>query len=198
MDRVMTKFCMYPPFSFVRGLPTRKATILVLVHLFLALSCGNLSADEIALPSQYQVKAAFIYNFMKYVDWPESEETPQGISLGILGKDSFDDALDVIKGKMAKGRRVVVVRPHGVENARRCDVLFIGESERGRLPHILKSLQDAPVLTVADQEGFCEAGGMINMITEKNKIRLEINVTAARKAGLRLSSKLLKLARTVF
>jgi len=149
--------------------------------------------------SEYQVKAAFLYNFLKFVDWPsDGMSAPGTICLGVLGRDPFEGALDEVQGKSAKGRKVVVVRYRTIEEAKGCDLLFISASEKGRLPQILKQLQNSRLLTVADQEGFCEAGGMINLVSIKNRVGFDVNVAAASRVRLKISSQLLKLARTVF
>jgi hypothetical protein len=147
---------------------------------------------------EYQVKAAFLYNFMKFVEWPsDGLSSSTTLTLGILGKDPFGDAIDEVRGKTAKGRRIAVQHLHGVEEARECDMVFVCASEKGRLPQILKALQNQRILTVADQDGFCQAGGMINLVSVKNRVAFEVNLTATGKARLRVSSQLLKLARVV-
>lgn len=154
-----------------------------------ALAAGN---------SEYQVKAAFLYNFMKFIEWPsDGLNSATTFTLGVLGKDPFGDAIEEVRGKSAKGRRIAVQHLHGPEEARECDLLFVCASEKGRLPHILKTVQNWRVLTVADQEGFCQAGGMINLVSVKNRVGFEINVGAATRARLRVSSQLLKLAKQV-
>lgn len=159
---------------------------------------GDLRGAEPPVSPEYQVKAAFIYNFVKFVEWPgDQTSSASTITLGILGRDPFGEALDQVKGKLAKGRRIVVVHFRRIEEVRECDLLFISESERPRLSHILKSLQNSRVLTVADQEGFCEAGGMINLVSANRKVYFEINAGAAARARFRISSQLLKLARSV-
>ncbi len=151
-----------------------------------------------AASSEYQVKAAFLYNFLKFVDWPaDGVSSPATICLGVLGRDPFDDALEALKGKIAKGRKVVVVRFRAMEEVKACDLLFISASEKGRLPQILKLAHNTHLLTVADQDGFCEAGGMINLVFLKNRVGFDVNVGAASRAKLRVSSQLLKLARNV-
>jgi hypothetical protein len=151
-----------------------------------------------AANSEYQVKAAFLYNFMKFVEWPgDGLNNPGTLTLGILGKDPFGDALDEVRGKTAKGRRVVVLHLHQPEEAKECDLLFVCASEKGRLSQILKVVQNARILTVADQEGFCQAGGMINLVFVKNRVGFEVNVGAASRVRLRISSQLLKLAHLV-
>jgi hypothetical protein len=148
--------------------------------------------------SEYQVKAAFLYNFLKFVDWPtDGISSPSTIAVGILGRDPFDDALEPLNGKIAKGRRVTVLHFRSVEEARGVDLLFICASEKGRLSHILKTFHNSHVLTVGDTEGFCQAGGMINLVFIKNRVGFDVNIAAANRARLRISSQLLKLARSV-
>jgi len=175
------------------------ALVLVLCGLFLAASvCASALAASAVANSEYQVKAAFLYNFMKFVDWPsDGLSTPGTVTLGILGKDLFGEALEEVRGKTVKGRRVVVVHLHGVEELKECDLLYVCASERGRLPQILKTVQNSHVLTVADQDGFCQAGGIINLVFLKNRVGFEVNLGAANRARLRVSSQLLKLARLV-
>jgi len=174
----------------------------VLALLLATLSGTGWRSTVLAAPaasSEYQVKAAFLYNFIKFVDWPSDGLNSAGtICLGILGRDPFDDALEVVKGKTAKGRKVVVVHFRSIEEVKGCDLLFICASEKGRLSQILKFAHNTRMLTVADQEGFCEAGGMINLVFVKNRVGFEVNLPAATRARLRVSSQLLKLARNVF
>jgi hypothetical protein len=166
--------------------------------IWVATCCGPVTAAGAAANSEYQVKAAFLYNFMKFVEWPSDGLSNAGtLTLGILGKDPFGDALDVVRDKTAKGRRVVVTHLRGIEEAKECDLLFVCASEKGRLPQIIRGVQNSRILTVADQDGFCQAGGMINLVFVKNRVGFEVNVAAASRARLRVSSQLLKLARLV-
>lgn len=186
-----------PP-SFARGTRRDKALALAVICLFFAGTLCCLPAGAAAATSEYQVKAAFLYNFMKFIDWPaEGLSSPATLCLGILGKDPFGDSLDEVRGKTAKGRRVVVVHFRSLEEVKDCDILFLSASEKGRLPQILKAVQHSRMLTVADQDGFCQAGGMINMVFVKNRVGFEVNLAAASRARLRVSSQLLKLARNV-
>jgi hypothetical protein len=149
--------------------------------------------------SEYLLKAAFIYNIAKFVEWPpgsfETEKAP--LVLCILGKDPFGYALTTIDGKMVQGRTLTVKHVDRIEELRTCHILFISSSERNKLPQEVQSLKDANVLTVGDMPNFAQNGGIINLITLDNKIHMEINVAAAEKAKLQISSKLLKLARVV-
>ena len=170
------------------------------ILLLFALTNGSaISHAEPAPPREYQLKTAFIYSIIKFIEWPNNSVAGAAppLNLVILGQDPFGEDLETIKGKSAKGRPIVIRHCRRVEEVKDCDVLFICASERGRLTHILKHLQNSPVLTVADQDGFCEAGGMINLVTVKNRINFEINMAAAQRAQLRISSQLLKLARIV-
>ena len=189
-----------PVLRLLRAAGTLRGKALRVLPGFLlacALCGANGSAGAVA-NSEYRVKAAFLYNFMKFVEWPgDGLNTPGTLTLGIIGKDPFGDALDEVRGKTAKGRRVVVLHLHGAEEVRECDLLFVCASERGRLTQILRSVQNLRILTVADQDGFCQAGGMINLVFIKNRVGFEVNAAAATRARLRVSSQFLKLARLV-
>ena len=177
----------------------RKALALALLGVCLAaLCCGAAGNASAAANTEYQVKAAFLYNFMKFVDWPaDGLNKPGVLTLGILGNNPFVAALDEVRDKTAKGRRVVVLHLRTLEEVRECDLLFVCASEKGRLAQILKVAQNHRILTVADQEGFCQAGGMINLVFVKNRVGFEVNLPAAARSGLRVSSQLLRLARLV-
>lgn len=149
--------------------------------------------------SEYQVKAAFIFNFIKFTEWPagvfDNPHTP--ITLCIYGSGPFDEALTSIEGKLVKGRRLIIERlPDGGVPAA-CHILFISASEKRRLSALLDTLKNLHVLTIGDMSRFAHAGGMINFIMVGNKVRFEINRDAAQRAGLKISSKLLQLARLV-
>ncbi|MHB9027251.1 MAG: YfiR family protein [Candidatus Latescibacterota bacterium] len=149
---------------------------------------------------EYQVKAAFLFRFANFVDWPDRafQSKESGFVIGVLGDNPFGEALDSLKGKTIKGRRVVVRNYTEVEDALNCQVLFISGSENDNLPSIIKSLSESPVLTVGDREGFCRKGVMINMVPVEKNIGFEVNDSAARRAGLRISSQLLKLAQKIY
>ncbi len=148
--------------------------------------------------SEYQVKAAFLYNFAKFVDWPgDALGNGNGpLVIGVIGDDPFGGALDqAINGKTVKGRTLVVRRLKWGQDLRSCHVLFISSSEQKRLREIIESLRGASVLTVGDMGQFNQHGGIINLILEANKVRFEINSRGADQARLRISSKLLSLAK---
>ena len=146
---------------------------------------------------EYQVKALFLYNFAKFVDWPPNMRADP-ICIGILGDDPFGDALDqTVKGKTVNGRNFVVKRLQRQEDGEGCHIVFISASEKKKVRAILNGLGRCNVLTVGDVEGFAAAGGVINFEIVDSKVRFEVNIDAAERAGLKLSSKLLNLAKIV-
>ncbi len=150
-------------------------------------------------PLEYQVKAAFLYQFSKFVEWPsQAFRTSQyTICIGVVDGGPMAGALQSIEGKETKGRRVVVKQFKTPEELEFCHILYISPALAGRLAEILDRLEGTSTLTVSDISGFARRGGMINLITVDNKIQFEINVDAAERANLQISSHLLRLARIV-
>lgn len=150
-----------------------------------------------AQPTEYQIKAAFIYNFARFVDWPTQAfaDATSPMTIGLLGKNVFgDDLQQVINGKAIKGHPLQFKQFNSMPDATNCQVLFISSSEKSHFSRILARLQGTSVLTVSETDGFIEGGGMINLKIVDQKVRFEINNDAAKKAGLTISSKLLSLA----
>lgn len=147
---------------------------------------------------EYDLKAVFLFNFVTFVDWPPGALPEKGpFTIGILGEDPFGRTLDeVIAGEKARGMALQARRCQTVEEARQCQILFISSSEAERLPSILQALRGRPVLTVADMPRFIESGGMITFFTDA-RVQLHINPAAAQRAGLTVSSKLLRVAKVV-
>jgi hypothetical protein len=151
-------------------------------------------------PTEYQVKAAFIYKFASYIQWPPitGVASARPFVIGIFGKDPFGQSFDqIVRGQSVQGRPVVIRRLQAIEDAGNCDILFISDSEKGNLRRIFATLHDAPVLTIGDTNRFGERGGMINLTTEDNRIRFDINVKAIERARLKAASQLLRLAKIV-
>jgi hypothetical protein len=160
---------------------------------------GELAAQSSRVTDD-QVKAVFLFTFAQFVDWPAEtfpdEHTP--FVIGILGDDPFGAYLDeTTRGEKTGNRPLEVRRYRKPEEIKLCHVLFISRSEKNRLEQVITSLKDKSILTVADVDGFVQLGGMIRFVTEKNKIRLIINVDAAKAVNLTISSKLLRLAEIV-
>jgi hypothetical protein len=148
--------------------------------------------------SEYDLKAAFLYNFTKFVDWPPAAfPDPASLKLCVLGNDPFGHSLQSVAGEQVASRKLTVVRTDSISRPAGCQILFISRSERERLPQILAAVRDSPVLTVGDTKGFVDQGVIINFILEGSKVRFEINTEAADRVGLRISSKLLQLAKRV-
>jgi hypothetical protein len=149
---------------------------------------------------EHQIKAAFLFNFAQFVDWPTNAlPKPQSpLVIGVLGADPFGVALDeIVRGETIKGHPLVIQRYRQVEDVGACHILFITEADSTKLKPIFARLSGRNILTVGDAEAFTQRGGMIRFFTEQKKIRLEINVAAVQKAGLTISSRLLRLARIV-
>jgi hypothetical protein len=186
----------------------------VLALALLAALCVAEGRDDNAAEREYQIKAAFIYNFIKFVDWPKEKiaDSNEPVIIGIIGKDPFGDAFEPLQ---EKEKKVLIQRfqglaeleksgekkedqPHPKQDAiSKCHLLFVCPSESKRLADIVKAVKNSSILTVADTQGFLEVGGIINFVMEEKKIRFEISVTAAEKAGLKIRSQLLRLAKRV-
>ncbi len=161
------------------------------------LACGLLlagpaRADE--LP-EYRLKAAFVYNFLVYTEWPAA--IGSSLNLCILGKDPFGPEIDGLQGKVAAGRSIALQRKSGAESLKGCQAVFVAASAQDSLPRVLDSLQGQAVLTLADSPGALRKGVALNMAVAQGKVQFEANLGAARGAGLLLSSKLLRLATEV-
>ena len=148
-------------------------------------------------PTEYQIKAAFLFNFAKFVQWPQAAFTGAAspIVVGVLGENPFhDDLARTIRNKSIDEHPLVIKEFRSPTEATNCHILFISTSEKNRLPEILKGLKGTSVLTVGEMEHFTESGGMINFVLKGKKIRFQINNDEAARAGLKISSKLMSLA----
>jgi hypothetical protein len=162
---------------------------------------GGLEVSAQTGPSrEYQVKAVFLFNFAQFVEWPPAAFAGANspLVIGILGEDPFGAYLDeTVRDEKVNTRPLEVQRYHRVDEIKTCHVLFISRSEANRLEQILASLKDRSILIVGDDEDFVQRGGMIRLATAQNKIRLIINIEAAKAANLTISSKLLRSADVV-
>lgn len=148
-------------------------------------------------PTEYQVKAAYLYNFGKFIRWPAASGKGDSFAICVLGRDPFGSTLDAtLAGETIDGRKVTAVRMARAQDAAECRILFISSSESGRLNEVLAALGKG-VLTVSDMPHFAEHGGMIQFVLEGDRVRFEVNLGAAQRAGLSPSSELLKVATTV-
>lgn len=169
-------------------------TLLMVMLLILAMPPSAIPAKQ----DEYQVKAVFVLNFAKLTEWPASVPGDnEPLSIAILGKIPTDTFMTTLKGALIRGARTSVRQIASAAEARSVRLLYISASERHNASALLRELRQQSVLTVSDMEGFCEAGGMIQLVRMQNRIGFEVNLTAVRRARLSLSSQLLKLAREI-
>lgn len=168
-----------------------------LLVLALVLCLPSAGWSQVAQPSEYQIKAAFLFNFAKFVEWPPqafaNQDSPMVI--GVLGENVFGDSLErAVRNKAINNHSLQFRVYHSLDEITNCHVLFISSSEEARYGKILDALNGLNVLTVSESDHFIDSGGMINFVLEDKRIRFQINNQAAQKAGLKISSKLLSLA----
>ena len=160
----------------------------------------SVSSAEEPMSSEYQVKAAFLINFPKYVDWPAEAfaATNSPIVIAVLGQTKVTAEIQkIIAGRTVNGREIVLKRLASGEASGVCHILFISAAEQQHSPSLLTQLKDASVLTVGESDDFLERRGIINLARRDQKIALEVNLTAADKARIKISSKLLGVASVV-
>jgi len=179
----------------------RTPSLLLFAVVFLMTLLGSQMAHaQSDTTREYQIKAAFLYNFVQFVKWPgttfSSSDAP--FCIGVLGDDPFGSALDdTVQGEAIDGHRLMVVRSPRVEELMGCQVIFVCRSEEGRVDAILSQLSSKPILTVSEGSNFASKGGDIDFYLSSGKVRFEINPQAARQCGLKISSQLLALGKIV-
>lgn len=170
------------------------------VALLCAAAGGPASAQTRAPQNEYAVKAAFLFNFAKFVEWPpEAFPTADSpVVIGIVGSDPFGSILDdLTRDERINGRSILVRRLKWDDDIASCHLLFVSPSEWRQMPQLVARLDGTSVLTVGEHDGFATSGGMIHLAREDYRIRFEINLRAAERARLKISSKLLSLATIV-
>lgn len=169
--------------------------------LIMFLTLVGLRNDAFAQVTEYEIKAAFLYNFGKFVDWPEQalEDPEQPFIIGLLGQDPFGKILDrLVAEDRLKNHKIAIKRFASLADFEFCHILFVCKSEKKRVAEIIEKLSDQYILTVSEVPDFTDAGGMIGLLTTAdNKVRFEINLAAATQAGLKISSRLLRLAQNL-
>jgi hypothetical protein len=169
------------------------------MFLFLVLClAARFSAAQSA--TEYQVKAAFLFNFAKFVEWPPSSfhDGSAPLQICVLGRDPFGEVLrEITREKTVNGHKLEVRGVVDLQVARACHILFIAFSERTRLKQIFEALQGSYALTVGDAKDFAEQGGMINFVLQDDRVQFEVSRTAVEQSGLKISSKLLAVAKVV-
>jgi len=175
---------------------SRRWPCLWLALLFL-LATLSLKARQVG---EYDVKAAFLLNFAKFVDWPPKgfPDASAPLVIGIVGDDPFGAALpQLVQGQTALGRRIEVRHFKADEDCAACHLVFLSRSVAGRTEEILQRLKGRPVLTVSEKDDFVRQGGVIGFALVDKSVRFDINARAAEAADLKISSKLLAVARSV-
>ena len=184
------------PGRFFGFCPQVRAILCILAWLL----AGSLHVIYAASYPEYQIKAAFLYNFAKFVDWPSTafRAGQNSLVICVVGEDPFGAALDEpIKGQSIGGRNLVVRRLKQIHRDETCHLAFISRSERDNLGQLLSVIKGSPFLTVGDDGNFIDQGGMINLVVEERKVRFEVNLEAVDRAGLKISPELLRLAKSV-
>jgi hypothetical protein len=189
----------------------RTSAVMIVVLLLLI---GLQACAESTSSREYKLKAAYLYNFIRFVEWPKERmaDANEPVIIGVIGKSPFGSAFEPIKDEKAKGRKVIIKWFKGlkelkeydkaemdqtIKDIRKCHLLFICSSEEKTLKEIMDWVKGYSVLTVAGMPDFLESGGMINLIVEEDKIRFEINNFTANQTKLKISSQLLKVAKRV-
>lgn len=166
--------------------------------VLLALLSGVRLAAQSGANVENEIKAAFLYNFAKYVEWPAVAFPTPEFRLCVLADASFEKSVDdIIAGETIAGRPVKRHTPDTPDAVRACHILFIGRAEAGRAGELLATLKGAPVFTVGDTPEFLSLGGVVTFVREGDRIRFDVSLGEAQKSGLIISSRLLRVARTV-
>lgn len=161
---------------------------------------GRESQGQSGSPDEYEVKAGFLYNFSLFVRWPDHafENPGSPLVFGVYGRDPFGRVLDrTLAGKRAHDREIVIRRFHRPQDVQGCHLLFVPRSSPEDLRRLFPQIAGLPILLVGEQEDFATQGGLISFYLEQSRVRFEINPEEARRREIRISSKLLGLARIV-
>ncbi|MDP1947537.1 MAG: YfiR family protein [Nitrospirota bacterium] len=161
--------------------------------------CTGIRAQAQEPNAEYQLKAAFLFNFAKFVEWPDSSSSSSSapLTICVLGNDPFGASLDAIEEKTIKGRALAVKRLRSIGGTKDCQILYVSPNELTHMAEIVRSLQKTPVLTVCDVESCAEAGIMLNMRMVENRVQLDMNLDVVQRTPLKVSSQLMKLTRIV-
>lgn len=171
---------------------------LIIQFMFLVAMANSEPLFATGNPSEYEVKAAFIYNFAKFIEWPDTPaiSSDSAFVIGVIGKDPFGSVFEqTIGDKRIHGKPIVIQRFETLDQLKPVHILFISRSEESRTRLILNQLDGLPVVTVAEFDRFIDFGGLIHLYLEENRVRFAVNRAAARLKKLDISAKLLDLAR---
>ena len=164
---------------------------------------GILTFVQVESPAaslEYEIKAAFIYNFAKFVEWPAvpGSRQKETLTLCILGEDPFGEAIDKLDGRKVQEQTIKIERVGSIDDLTGCRILFISKSETDNLPELIKLLgSEKGILSISDIDGFAKNGGVIELVLHENKVKFTVNISTAKESQLNLSSKILRLANLV-
>lgn len=175
--------------SFKGGLPFKRWLLIPLLTIPLTGHAYAESASEAA------VKTAFLYNFFKFIQWPQTADIQNGHNLCTTENDMLGDSLEVLKNKVIGDKPIVILRGKNLNDLEDCHLVFISTSKNAAA--IIQKLKGLPIVTVGEQPGFIDQGGTINLLQSDNRLNFEINLAAANKNGVHIGAQLLKLAKRV-
>ena len=169
------------------------------IRHFVVFICFLTLGSQAFARTEYEIKAAYLYNFIKFVSWgDESALDKDFLNVCILGKDPFQELIDPIEGKSIQGRSIRLIKSESYTGPMNCNVVFFSSSDERAVRSLLDKPEFENALTVSDMEDFAKSGGMIGFVHVGNVIRFEINLSKARQSGVAISSKLLELALEVY
>jgi len=158
----------------------------------LALAAGLSQGQE---AGEYDVKAAYLFNFARFTEWPPPQEGP--LQVFLMGRDPFGAPLSALEGRMAQNRPVHIKRDVAVDDMAACQIVFVSDSEARRLKPILQAASAHPTLTMSDIGGFADNGGMVGLYLADQRIQFDVNLAAIRDANLKVPAQVLKLAHQI-
>ncbi len=164
------------------------STILLTLALLSPVNIYSAPSD----PLEHQVKSAFVYRLIRYIEWKNPSLEP--ITIGVIGDGPIKPYLQKIEGKLINNKKIIVKTSPHFKNFESIQILFVTRAKKDSLKEILKSIQGKNILTISDIEGFCNKGGNIGLVTVNGKVRLQVNLKTSRQAGLKISSKILRFA----
>ena len=159
--------------------------------------CVSLTTSHASVRSEYEIKAAYFYNFTQFISWIAAPDKELPLRVCVLGDNPFGDLLQPLAGRKSQGRTLELVNPEDLSTAAGCHVLFVSSSNLRNLPAVISMAQEGQMLTISELPGFVDAGGIIGYVKQGNIIRFEINLRAADAAGININSRLLELASRV-
>ncbi len=167
----------------------------IIFLIFSTILLGLWIPARAGVPKEYEIKAAFIAQFVPFVKWPNSSHKDKPFVFGVVGENPFGKALEPVESQTFKGRKAKIEYfPDWKRLSSNINVLFISRSEQNHMKDILKKLNNAPILTISDIKGFAKNGGMIEFVNRNGTIHFIINIAAVKKAGLEMNFQLLELA----